>query len=101
MRFPGLLDPSSATYNRWRVPNPTAPYPQDYIVDQQGIVRYWNDAYDPQGVIQTIDRLLATSAVEEASPESRHREPGLLRIESNPAASPVVFHVAVLGEGSR
>lgn len=64
MRYLGLIDPSSGVYNSWRVPDPTAPYPQDYIIDQQGRVAYWNDQFDPQAVITTIDRLLG-SGVEE------------------------------------
>jgi hypothetical protein len=64
MRFLGLIDPSSGVYNSWRVPDPTAPYPQDYIIDQQGRVAYWNDQYDPQAVIATIDRLLGSGAEE-------------------------------------
>jgi len=57
MRFVGLVD-SSGVYQAYRVPNPQAPYPQDYVIDQQGIVRYWSDQFDPQVVIRVIDRLL-------------------------------------------
>lgn len=64
MRFTGLIDPSSNVYRAWRVPNPTAPYPQDYIIDQEGVVRYWSDQFDPRAVIATIDRLLATGLSE-------------------------------------
>jgi peroxiredoxin len=60
VRLLALIDQGSTVYDQYRVPNPTAPYPQDYIIDQQGIVRYWNDAYDPQAVMRTIDRLLQT-----------------------------------------
>ena len=63
MRFVGLID-QSGVYQDYRVPNPEAPYPQDYIVDQDGIVRYWSDQYDAQAVIQTVDRLLATGVAE-------------------------------------
>ncbi|MBM3313890.1 redoxin domain-containing protein, partial [candidate division WOR-3 bacterium] len=51
MRCLGLTDPSSSVYNAWRVPNPTAPYPQDYIIDQQGRVAHWDDQFDPQEVM--------------------------------------------------
>ena len=57
MRFVGLAD-SSGVYQAYRVPSPQAPYPQDYVIDQQGIVRYWSDQFDPQEVIRAIDRLL-------------------------------------------
>jgi len=58
MRCLGLTDPSSSVYNAWRVPNPTAPYPQDYIIDQQGRVAHWDDQFDPQKVMNVIARLL-------------------------------------------
>ena len=59
-RFVGLVD-NQGVYGTYRVPNPEAPYPQDYVIDQQGIVRYWSDEYDPQEIIRIIDGLLATS----------------------------------------
>ena len=57
-RFPGLHDPGSQLYNIYRVPNPEAPYPQDYIIDQEGRIAYWLDEYDPQEIIRIIDNLL-------------------------------------------
>jgi hypothetical protein len=68
MRYVGLVD-SSGVYTTYRVPNPQAPYPQDYIIDQQGIVQYWADQFDPQEVIRVIDRLLSSGV--EASGEWR------------------------------
>ena len=78
MRYLGLIDPSSSVYNSWRVPDPTAPYPQDYIIDQQGRVAYWNDQFDPQDVIATIDRLLL-SGVSEPPVTSGKLPSGLVR----------------------
>lgn len=46
-------------YSKYRVPNPEAPYPQDYIIDKQGRVRYWEGEYDAQKCIETIEELLA------------------------------------------
>ncbi len=80
MRFVGLIDDANV-YQNWRVPNPTAPYPQDYVVDQQGVVQYWSDQFDPQAVIGTIDRLLA-SGCNEAPRASR---PLALAVMPNPA----------------
>ena len=57
-RFPGLHDPGSQLYNIYRVPNPEAPYPQDYIIDQEGRIAYWSDEYDPKEIIRVIDGLL-------------------------------------------
>lgn len=62
-RSVGLVD-NAGVYDSWRVPSPEAPYPQDYIIDQQGIVRYWSDEYEAQEVIATIERLLAAGVKE-------------------------------------
>ncbi|MBM3316054.1 hypothetical protein FJY71_09535 [candidate division WOR-3 bacterium] len=94
MRFLGLMDPSSSVYNAWRVPDPTAPYPQDYVVDQQGVVRYWNDQYDPQAVIATIDRLLASGSGEKSEVRMVRAE---LKVRPSPARNTVVI-VAPAGE---
>lgn len=80
MRFVGLVD-SSGVYQSYRVPNPQAPYPQDYVIDQQGVVRYWADQFDPQEVIRVIDRLLDSGA--EASGELPMAS-GELAVSPNP-----------------
>ena len=71
MRFVGLEDQSNSVYYAYRVPDPEAPYPQDYVIDQNGVVRYWSWEYDPQSVIRVIDDLLGQSGVEDPgdSPE--------------------------------
>lgn len=56
-RFPGLVD-NVGVYGTYRVPHPEAPYPQDYVIDQEGKIAYWSVEYDPQEVIRVIDRLL-------------------------------------------
>jgi hypothetical protein len=63
-RFIGLIDDQNV-YTTYRVPYPEAPYPQDYIIDQQGIVRYWSDEYDPQEIMSVIDGLLNTTLEEQ------------------------------------
>jgi YD repeat-containing protein len=79
MRFVGLVD-SSGAYATYRVPNPQAPYPQDYVIDQQGIVRYWADQFDPQEVIRVIDRLLGAGVEEVADVQMA----GRFRASPNP-----------------
>lgn len=65
------------------MPVPEAPYPQDYIIDQNGIVRYWSDEYDPQKIIKTIDDLLNTNLQE---PKTQiKKDEWQLKIKSNPA----------------
>jgi hypothetical protein len=64
-RFTGLVDPGGSVYQTYRVPNPQAPYPQDYIIDQDGYVRYWSDEYDPHQIIEIIDNLIAPQGIED------------------------------------
>ncbi len=80
MRFVGLVD-SSGVYQSYRVPNPQAPYPQDYVIDQQGVVRYWSDQFDPQEVIRVIDRLLGSGV--ESSGGRRMASSGIV-VSPNP-----------------
>jgi hypothetical protein len=84
MRYVGLADPGDTVYTRWRTPLPTAPYPQDYVIDQQGVVRYWADQFDPWEVIATIDRLLATGVEEDQG--RLQIEDCRLQILSNPTS---------------
>lgn len=83
MRYVGLVD-SSGVYEAYRVPNPQAPYPQDYVIDQQGVVRYWSDQFDPQEVMRAIDRLLGSGV--EAGGGRQVASSGL-------AVSPNPFHL--------
>jgi hypothetical protein len=83
-RFIGLVD-NINLYQTYRVPVPEAPYPQDYIIDQQGIIRYWSDEYDPQEIIKIIDGLLNTNLNE---PKTQIKTNELLiNISSNPVRS--------------
>jgi hypothetical protein len=83
MRFVGLEDPlPGPVYTTYRVPDPEAPYPQDYVIDQEGIVRYWSWEYDPQEVIATIDELLGVG-VGIADPAAAP-EPARLRLATSP-----------------
>jgi hypothetical protein len=94
-RYIGLTD-NIGVYSTYRVPRPEAPYPQDYIIDQQGIIRYWSDEYDPQKIIKIIDRLLVTS-VEQNPPEVAQRGTEL-RIYPNPARNAVTIQAAGLAK---
>jgi hypothetical protein len=83
MRFVGLADQGSLVYQTYRVPDPEAPYPQDFVIDQDGHVRYWSWEYDPQEVMALIDRLVQFSGIQ----DPRSGEPGALRLlsaEPNP-----------------
>lgn len=57
MRFTGLID-TQGVYSQYRIPNPEAPYPQDYIIDKQGKVRFWEGEFDVLKSIEVIEELL-------------------------------------------
>ncbi len=59
--FP-ILPNTSQTYNIYRQPGATSPYPLDYIIDQMGKVAYFNTEYDPEAMVAVIDNLLANPA---------------------------------------
>ncbi len=94
MRFTGLID-NAGVYSSWRVPSAEAPYPQDYVIDQDGIVRYWADQFDPQAVMAVIDGLLATG-VEERPPDPTPRRLNL-RLSPNPGQSALRVTAGGLG----
>jgi hypothetical protein len=59
--FPALIDPTGAVYNEYRPPQGAcnSPFPLDFILDRDGIVRYWKCEYDPQAMVEVIEDLLA------------------------------------------
>lgn len=65
--FPG----SSSTYNTYRQPGGTSPYPLDYVIDQAGRVAYANTEYDPAAMVAVIDNLLAHPAAVSQTPVAR------------------------------
>jgi hypothetical protein len=97
-RYLALVDTANL-YARWRVPNPQAPYPQDDIIDQQGIVRYWNDEYDPQAIIATIDALLASGVKTPGHDDELKPRELSLRVAPNPTQGEVLFSAAGFSEG--
>ncbi len=101
VRFPFLDDSGVATYNDYAIPDPEAPYPHDFIIDQQGIVRYWSWEYEPQQIISVIEGLLASTAVDDQA-----LQPGAHLMLSAPQPSPfrtqtvVRFRIAAPGRVS-
>ena len=68
--FPVLRDVSAADelvniYYTYNIPGGQSPYPRDFIVDQDGIIRFADTEYDPGTMITVIEGLLSgvTTAV--------------------------------------
>lgn len=49
---------TSQLFNQYRLRDGVSPYPADYVIDGEGIVRYANHEYEPEIILMTIDRLL-------------------------------------------
>ncbi len=55
-----LLDQTGSVANHYRPPpgGGSSPFPLDFIVDQDGVIRYWKSEYDPVSMIAVIEQLL-------------------------------------------
>ena len=66
--FPILFDPGSPggvlggdTYDLYYLPNDGSPYPRDFIVDQQGILKYANNEIDTEWMLYVLDELVGNN----------------------------------------
>ncbi|NQU04916.1 MAG: T9SS type A sorting domain-containing protein [Calditrichaeota bacterium] len=53
-----VLFVSSQIYQQYLLRGRSSPYPLDYVIDGDGIVRYAQHEYEPELMLETIDRLL-------------------------------------------
>jgi hypothetical protein len=53
-----ILHDDAGVYGDYNLQGGPSPYPRDFIIDQQGIIRYANTEYDPGGMVVTIEHLL-------------------------------------------
>ncbi len=61
LSFPILMDPGGevARLYQQHSPFPTAAYPQDWIIDDQGVIVYVNNAFDLAAMEAALARALA------------------------------------------
>ena len=62
LKFPVLVDDRGLVYDDYSQ-NGMTPFPLDYIIDQNGIVRYVNTEYRPQEMIAIIESLVEITDV--------------------------------------
>ncbi|GEM_PF-694183 len=55
--FPVLWD-NQGVYGQYNIPGGQSPYPRDYLVDAEGILRLTNTEYDPGLMISVLENLL-------------------------------------------
>ena len=62
LTFPILLDQIGTVYLAYRLPFCLSPFPQDYIIDQNGLIAYEACEFFPDSMASVIDSLLAQGA---------------------------------------
>ncbi len=60
LTFPILMDPGGEVARQYEqhFPFPTAAYPQDWIIDDQGVIVYVNNAFDLAAMEAALERAL-------------------------------------------
>jgi len=65
LTFPIVFDPGSSggvqggdTYDLYYLPNNGSPYPRDFIVDQEGLLRYANNEIDTELMLYVLNELV-------------------------------------------
>lgn len=81
--FPVLRD-NKGIYGRYAIGGGISPYPRDYIIDQDGVLRYASTEYEPQRMISVIQSLKETTQIDTAQSTSLPREPTLYQNYPNP-----------------
>ena len=68
--FPILYDPGSSggvqggnTYDDYYMPNDGSPYPRDFIIDQEGLIKYANNEIDFEWMIYIIEQLIYSNSI--------------------------------------
>jgi peroxiredoxin len=61
LTFPVLMDPGGVVADQYQQqsPFPSAAYPQDWIVDDEGVIVYVNNAFDLAAMEAALERALA------------------------------------------
>ena len=67
LTFPMLMDPFSEAYFDYRTQG-ISPFPQDVIIDQDGVVRYIQANYQPHRIFEILEALVPT-AINDNEPE--------------------------------
>lgn len=57
LEIPVILG-SNQLFDQYRLRGGVSPYPVDYVIDDEGVIRYANHEYEPEIILMVIDRLL-------------------------------------------
>ncbi len=93
LTYPVLLDEQREVYFSYPIGG-ISPYPRDFIIDQQGIIRYAHSEYDPQTMIDVIDGLLVSGLKDQDAIPQIPSDFGL-KAYPNPFNPSTVIHYAL------
>jgi hypothetical protein len=86
LTFPILLD-SGQVYTRYRIEFCHSPFPQDYIIDQDGIIAYKACEYFPDSMVAVVEELLGASSYVPELPAADFEGPRIEFVWPNPTAT--------------
>lgn len=94
--FPVLQDLGKRVYGMYNLAGGQSPYPRDFIVDSNGIIRFADTEYDPGTMITVVESLLDTQAagIGSESPEVPGRF-SIHRVYPNPFNPSVTVEVHI------
>lgn len=81
--FPVLRD-DSGVYGLYNLPGAASPYPRDFIIDAEGIIRLAKHEYDPGSMITVIESLIGPTSKIQSKPHLNPQSPVLLSVYPNP-----------------
>lgn len=95
--FPVLKDAGSQVYRDYNVPGGQSPYPRDFIIDRDGIIRFADTEYDPGTMITVVESLIEeeTSAAVTEEPVPTPRSLSISSIYPNPFNAEVTIEVTL------
>jgi hypothetical protein len=97
--FPILHD-TEGVYGLYNLPGAASPYPRDFILDENGVVRMAKTEYEPGVMIAIIETLLDVSTVDLESNSHQHPDQqALIKVYPNPFNPETKINILIREEG--
>lgn len=92
--FPILRDSGGRVYSDFALLGGQSPYPRDFIIDPQGVIRFADTEYDPGTMITVIESLIGSKTASTSDkPEEVPKEIAVLNAYPNPFNSSLTIEV--------